>query len=118
MRAIDSKAFGLRVKERRQELGLSQEQLGAKAGHSQSNIGWIEGGNAKRPSRLAADLAEPLQTTREWLLWKEGPKHVGPSYLPAAAVVQRYEALSPEMKSVISQAIEKAERSARLKRAG
>lgn len=116
MRAVDSKAFGLRLKERREELGLSQQQLGEKTGYSQSNIGWLESGAAKRPQRAASDLAGALQTTREWLLWKEGPKQTGPSYLSTPILVEKYEALSPELKASISQAIEKIAKTDKIKR--
>jgi len=117
MRAVDSKAFGRRVATRREELGLSQQQLGEKAGYSQSNIGWLENGNAKRPQRAAGDLATPLQTTRDWLLWGEGQKQVGPVYLPAPVLIEKYEALPPEQRAAISQAIEKYEKSQITKRA-
>src|SRR5260221_498909 len=83
----DSVAFGARVRERREELGLSQEKLGEEVGYSQSNINWIEGGGPKRPQRHAADLAVALRTTREWLLWKEGSRVQGPQFLSSAALV-------------------------------
>ena len=89
MKPVDSAAFGRRLRERREELGLSQAELGAAAGFSQSNIGWLESGVAKRPQRVANELAASLQTTREWLLWKEGPKHVGPSYLVPSKLVEK-----------------------------
>jgi transcriptional regulator with XRE-family HTH domain len=108
MRKVDSVAFGARVRERREELGLSQERLGEEVGYSQSNINWIEGGGPKRPQRHAAELAEALRTTREWLLWKEGSRSKGPQYLTPAAVAEKYEALPPSEKERISKAIEDA----------
>lgn len=117
MRAVDSRAFGRRISARREELGLSQQQLGARSGYSQSNIGWLESGKAKRPQRAAADLAGPLQTTREWLLWGEGDKQSGPSFLPTPVFMEKYEALPPELRAALSQAIEKAEKSTLRKKA-
>lgn len=110
MKPIDPKEFGKRVRERRNELGLSQGALGKMVRLSQSNVGWIEEGRPKRPERGATELAEALQTTREWLLWKEGPKHVGPAYLPTALIAEKYDRLSPEMKAEISEQLEKAEK--------
>jgi len=109
-RAVDSVAFGRRIAERRADLGLSQPQLGLLAGYSQQNIGWFEKGGARRPERAASALADALQTTREWLLWKEGPKHVGPRFLPPPKMLEKYSALTPEQKSVVSQAIENVDR--------
>ncbi len=85
---------------------MSQGQLGEKAGYSQPNIGWLESGSAKRPQRAASDLADHLQTTRDWLLFGDGQKHVGPSYLPTHVIAEKYDALSPERKAEISQAID------------
>lgn len=116
MKAIDPKAFGKRVRERRVDLGMSQGALGELSGYSQSNIGWLESGAAKRPQRAASDLADHLQTTRDWLLWGQGPKHVGPVYLSTKELAEKYEALSPEKKAKISQAIEENEQSVRQKK--
>jgi transcriptional regulator with XRE-family HTH domain len=119
MKPIDSVAFGRRVHELREDLGLSQRQLWAAAGHSASNIGWIEQGGVQKPQRLANELAVALQTTREWLLWKEGPKHIGPRYLASPKLVEKYEILPPEAKAEISQVIEKAaEKASRKKLTG
>jgi transcriptional regulator with XRE-family HTH domain len=58
---IDPKEFGRRVKERRQELKMSQAALAEKSGQSQSNIGWIEQGNAKKPSKRAGERETGLR---------------------------------------------------------
>ena len=111
MREIDSVKFGRRVRERRVELGLSQIALGRLSGHSQSNIGWIEGGSVKKAQRAAYELAGPLQTTAEWLLWELGPKQLGPRHFTTAQMAEKYDEMPPELKSEITQAIEKLEKS-------
>jgi transcriptional regulator with XRE-family HTH domain len=106
MRQPNSKDFGLRVRRRREELGLSQKKLGAASGYSQQNILTIEKGRMKRPDRCAMALASALRTSEGWLLWGEGARAVGPQYLTSAEIVEKYEALSPEDKERISRAIE------------
>jgi transcriptional regulator with XRE-family HTH domain len=76
---IDPKEFGRRVRERRQELGMSQTALAAQSGQSQSNIGWIEQGKAKKPKHQALDLVEPLRTSVDWLLYGTGEQRNGPA---------------------------------------
>lgn len=103
----DSKGFGQRVRQRREELGLSQPELGRLAGYSQSNIDWIESGGPKRPKRAAGVLARPLMTTPEWLLGEGGQKHIGPEFLPTEELVKIYKSLTPQEKSEISRGINK-----------
>jgi transcriptional regulator with XRE-family HTH domain len=84
---IDPKAVGQRMKRRRNDLGLSQAKIGAglKArglrGYSQQNIVSLESGIIKDPRQAAADLAGPLQTSVEWLLYERGPKEIRPPVL-------------------------------------
>ena len=110
MKDVDSVEFGRRVKRRREKLGLSQAALGSLSGHTQSNIGWIEAGSAKKPERLALGLAAPLQTTTDWLLWEQGPKQVGPRHYTKAQMADKYDDLPPELKSELSQALDKMEK--------
>ena len=77
MKAVDQKAFGARVAQKREALGLNQTELGAFVGMAQQSIGNIEKGLVARP-RLLRELAQALNTTGEWLLWEEGPDHVAP----------------------------------------
>jgi transcriptional regulator with XRE-family HTH domain len=74
MRQANSREFGLRVRRRREELGLSQKKLGAESGYSQQNILTIEKGRMKRPERCAMALANALRTSQGWLLWGEGAR--------------------------------------------
>lgn len=118
MKQADSVAFGLRVRQRRKDLGMSQERLAKLSGQSQSNIGYIEQGNAGKPHRLAPELAPHLQTSVDWLLWEQGPKQVGPYYLPTDVLVQKYDALPPDRKAEISEAIENTPQNKKRKKAG
>jgi SOS-response transcriptional repressor LexA len=76
METVDKKAFGRRVAERRKELKArypSQAALAARVGMRQQGIDSIERGEVERPRKLR-ELAQALQTTQEWLLWRRGPK--------------------------------------------
>src|SRR5258708_5229479 len=104
MREANPIAFGNRVKERRNELGMSQETLADRSGYSQSNIGWVEKGQAKRPHIQSKALAEALWTTEDWLLWEEGPKASGPPILNDKELTATYNLLSIEDRAVFSEA--------------
>lgn len=59
---------GVRVKERREALGLSQRQLADRCGVSSPMICWIERGTKQPSLQLGYILAEVLETTVSWLL--------------------------------------------------
>ncbi len=69
------KTFGDRVRERREELGMSQEGLGKAAGISQSTIAQIERGRNQGTKHILA-LARALGLTPEWLETGKGTKHI------------------------------------------
>lgn len=71
MKDIDAKAFGERLAERRDALGMTQDALGRAVGYTQQTIQGLEIGKTKRPGRIV-DLAIALQTSVEWLLYGEG----------------------------------------------
>jgi DNA-binding XRE family transcriptional regulator len=71
MKDIDAKAFGERLAERRDALGMTQDALGRAVGYTQQTIQGLEIGKTKRPGRIV-DLAVALQTSIEWLLYGEG----------------------------------------------
>lgn len=75
---VDPVTFGRRVRDRRMELGWSQGKLATASGYSQTNIGWIETGKAKDPTKQALRLAQALNTTADWLLYEKGQKELGP----------------------------------------
>lgn len=67
---------GLRVKELRQKLNLTQEELARKAGYtSRSSINKIEKGLVDIPQSKIADLAAALETTPAYLMgWEKATK--------------------------------------------
>ena len=84
-RPLDAMGFAARLRERRKELELSQPKLAAyfKArgmrGYSQQNLVSLEKGTVIKDSRRQAmDLAEPLRTTAEWLLYGTGKRDTSP----------------------------------------
>ena len=63
----------LRMKQRRKELGITQEELAKKAMASQQTVTAIETGVTER-SRFLPDIARTLGVTDEWLRSGVGPK--------------------------------------------
>jgi transcriptional regulator with XRE-family HTH domain len=116
MKEANPIAFGNRVRERRKDLGMSQETLADRSGYSQTNVGWIEKGQAKRPHIQAEALAEALWTTSDWLLWEKGPKESGPPILTPEEAKQTYDLLSVEDRAAFSAAMLKAVEAAKQKR--
>lgn len=105
MKEADPIAFGNRVKERREALGISQARLGDLCGYSQTNIGWVEQGKGKRPHIQAEALGQALRTPTEYLLWGTGPKEIGPPIMTDEEIRDGYNRLSPEDRAVITAAI-------------
>ncbi|EKO3964632.1 helix-turn-helix domain-containing protein [Vibrio fluvialis] len=60
-------SIAFRLKQRRQEMGLTQAQLAEAACVSQQSIESIENGRTKRP-RSIVDLARALKCSPDWLL--------------------------------------------------
>lgn len=70
--------FGLKVRQLRQELGLSFSELSARSGVSVSFLNEMEKGKkGARPEKLAA-LAKALQVTPEWLTSDDPGTHLAP----------------------------------------
>lgn len=62
--------MGERIKARRCELGLSQEELANRAGVSRVQISNLERGESKNiQSKTALAIAEALDTTAAWILF-------------------------------------------------
>jgi transcriptional regulator with XRE-family HTH domain len=68
--------FGQRVKKRREELEMSQDDLAKKAGLTQPTISNIESGRNKG-STFAVQLASALKCSPHWLTTGRGAKEVG-----------------------------------------
>jgi transcriptional regulator with XRE-family HTH domain len=67
------KTYGQRLKHRRVELDLTQEELGKIVGVSGQAIGEIERGKTYRSS-LTIDLASALKVNPEWLMGRTDDK--------------------------------------------
>lgn len=104
---IDPIEFGRRVRERRTELGMSQAALAEKSDQSQSNIGWIEQGRAKKPKQQALDLVEPLRTSVDWLLYGTGEKETGLRLLSDTEILEIYRSLGLEQRVSVSETFSK-----------
>lgn len=62
--------MGERIKARRSELGLSQEELAKRAGISRVQISNLERGESKNiQSKTALAIANALDTTAAWILF-------------------------------------------------
>lgn len=103
---IDLVKFGTRVRELREERGWSQTKLGKESGQSQSNIGWIEQGNAKKPRKQALSLAEALGTTADWLLYETGKKHTALLPLTRKQLTAVYDDLPLSVQMMITDLVE------------
>jgi transcriptional regulator with XRE-family HTH domain len=116
---IDPKEFGRRVRERRVELGMSQSALAEKSDQSQSNIGWIEQGKAKKPKQQALDLVEPLRTSVDWLLYGTGEKESGLRLLSESEILEIYRSLAVDQRVHVSETFSKLLKSSKkVRRAG
>lgn len=71
------KKIGQRIKERRKELKMSADELGAKLGKNRSTIFRYENGDIENlPLDILEPIAEALQTTPEYLMgWQEIQKN-------------------------------------------
>jgi len=86
-------AIGTRVKLRRKQLLLTQEQLAARAQVTQAAIAKIERGGA---TRRVAEIAKALEVTTNWLVYGEDDSTAGQGYWPfKVARLEDFEALSP-----------------------
>ena len=83
--------LSVRIRQRREELGMSQEELAARMGYrSKSSITKIEKGVNDIPQNKIEDFAAALHTTAAWLLGREEERVAAPpgfEPLPAMARV-------------------------------
>lgn len=81
-----NKSIHDRIRERRIELGLSQDQLAAKMGYkSRSSINKIESGQADIARNKLEQLAEALLTTPAYLMgWEEPKFKQSPDFQPVS----------------------------------
>jgi transcriptional regulator with XRE-family HTH domain len=105
--SIDPALFGKRVRERRDELGWSQGRLAKESGQSQSNVGWIELGNAKDPEKQALKLARALHLHVDWLLYGTGPRETARPLPSPKEIAALYAELPDEGKADLLRMIAK-----------
>lgn len=68
--------IALRIKQRREELGLSAEQLGEKIGKAKTTIYRYESGFIeKMPSSVLSDIAKVLKVSPTYLLYGDEPQN-------------------------------------------
>jgi transcriptional regulator with XRE-family HTH domain len=67
------KEIGVRIRTRREDLGMTQEELGQRAELSKSRISEIEKGSSAANGLAYLGIAEALEVPVEWLLTGEGP---------------------------------------------
>lgn len=85
--------FGQRVKKRREELEMSQDDLAKKAGLTQPTISNIESGRNKG-STFAVQLASALKCSPHWLATGRGAKEVGANTEPGPVIRARVPLIS------------------------
>lgn len=93
---------GDRIRRRREEIGMTQEELARKLGYtSATTVSKLElGANNLRQSKIKA-LADALQTTPEYIMgWTEQKDDGVPSYYhdPAAAEIAEFLHKNPQYK--------------------
>lgn len=67
-------AIGARIKQRRRELSLTQEELAEKSGLSKSFVSEVEGGQASASGLMYLKIAGGLDVSVEWVLTGELPE--------------------------------------------
>ncbi len=88
------RSIGERIRDRRQEIKLSQQQLADASGQSQSNINKIEHGGTVDPGKIIP-MARALRVYADWLYDETGP---GPMNPDEAALLNKYQSASIEKK--------------------
>lgn len=104
-------SIGNRIKQRRTELGLSMEQLGAKLGKCRSTICRYENGEIESlPLDILHPLADALKTTPAWLMgWEDAEEPETTNEVQDEtyiALVRRYSKLTPAQKAVVDHLME------------
>lgn len=78
----DMNTIGSRIKQVREELGLTQSDLAKRIGAAQSTIGSLESGARNQPRKLIS-IAAALGVSAEWLETGRGTKEAHPQPLTA-----------------------------------
>lgn len=98
---------GLKIKERRQKLGMTQDELAERTGYkSRSSINKIERGGNDLPQSKIVLFAEVLQTTPSYLMgWVESDEQNSISLhdKKVQKLMELYMSLSDEGKTMLEQ---------------
>lgn len=84
-----SKTIGQRIREKRESLNMSQEELALKLGYkSRSSINKIEIDGRNLPPKKIKDIADALQTTPDYIMGWEEEKNIKPANLMLESFLQ------------------------------
>lgn len=103
-------SIGIRIKERRQLLRMTQEELALRSGYtSRSSINKIERGMVDLPRSKIIAIAEALSTTPSYILFGQDQEENSPTELTAGERVwiELYRKLSPEVRETFVTLVEK-----------
>ena len=91
--------IGDRIRTRREELGMSQEELSQKLGYkSRSSVNKIENDGRNLPQKKIAAIAKVLETTPSYIIgWREDTDEI----------IKKYKTLDDSDKEIIDDLIEK-----------
>lgn len=111
--------IGERIKARREELGMTQEELARKAGYKyRSSINKIELGSQHLPQRKIVEIARALRVTPSYLMGWEDNVYINENGEPALIaeltaiqeeLVERMMLLTPTHQSLLLDLLEKIE---------
>ena len=88
------KIFARRVRQRRKELGWSEQRLADEMDVTDSTIQYYEGGNLKNPKKVARQAAEALGVDEDWLLGRTDGRPPAPPELTPGQISDIYAGLS------------------------
>jgi len=88
-----SGSLGERLRQKRKEMGWTQEQLAARAGTTQAVIQKIENGKSLRPRKIDK-IAEPLGVLPAWLMF--GDERYDDIDAEAMQILIAWQKLDPE----------------------
>lgn len=98
-----------RIKEKRLELGLTQEELAEKLGLQKSAVCKYEAGRVTNIKRATIQkMATLFDCSPSWLLGLKDEEHIDTAMTAAedAAFFAKYQALPPEKKAIINQLVD------------
>lgn len=108
-------SIGDRIRTRREELGLTQQELGEKLGYkSRATVNKIELGQRNLKQSKIKEIADALGTTPAYIMGWDDPKK--PIFAPMAptseesALIKRYRALDPHGRRMVDMVIDEETR--------